>query len=1154
MRNEKFIQKAESLKAELLYETVRAKYITEIYKDGTEYKEQRIGNADNLPSVPLKKGDKICLDFGQHCVGYVSFLAGSVGNPPDNPAHIKVKFGETRMEIAESFEKYDGNISSSWLQEEYMFIDILPSEVKMPRRYAFRYMEIEVLDTSHQYQLVLDQVICTTVSSADRKRVPLLKCTDQELKIIDNVAINTLEGCMQEVFEDGPKRDRRLWMGDLRLQALTNYVTFQNNDLVKRCLYLFAGVPLENGKTGGCLYIKPKVIVDKAIHLFDYSLFFVSCLYDYYKHTRDEDTLKDLWETCWRQISLAFEDLDEKDMVKDHPEDWWWCFIDWNPKLNKQAAAQAILLFSIKQAEELAEILGRTQEKELLKEKAKKVKNAALEYLWDEKAGFFISGEDRQISWASQIWFAISGVFSQEKTRDLLVNLENKNPSIGLTTPYMHHCYVEALVKAGMLDKAKEHIKKYWGGMVNAGADCFWEVYDMDQPNLSAYGDCIINSYCHAWSCTPAYFIRKYFAEDDMEFQIKEGKNKTLESIVNINDTTGMNWVAEGKKWGKLYTPEDIQGTVQREFTIDGKLVERYTFINNRDRDYLPKKGEIGIAVPFPDNYTSAEICMEKRCHAHIWCGKSQTYIAGMRMGGFGPNLGLTLTEGRIECYSITRDTKEISNDRGTIILNPEIKSMKPGEKTVLEWELFWFQEEADFENKIIHQEKQLWIQLERGIYFSGEEIRFRIIADKENWKSKELLVRLDDRNISLEKEENQNCIIYSVSVKDNTLGEKKFQIQSGDYKTMATVLVQPEIQSLAEKRCSFIASRQQYIKKGSFLDGAFLIYDNEDSCLIYEKEYDHNGGRERVGMGVLLACWLQNNKDENVEAALERFTEYVYRELYDEDTGIVYNDIRRDNTWNRLYNYPWLAVFFMERYKLFKDQKDILNMYKILKSYYFQDGFYFYAIGIPMYESVQLLQKAGFKEEAAQLLNCYKTHGEMILKNGLHYPAHEVKYEQSIVAPAVAYLLQLYELTGDNVYLKEGKKQMEVLQLFNGHQPDFHLYENAVRHWDGFWFGKRKNYGDTFPHYWSALSGMAFLEYGKITGEKDFYNMGENSLRGVLSMFHSDGSASCAYVYPHKVNDVQCGYYDPWANDQDWGLYFYLKEGMSYDRNKENV
>ena len=62
---------------------------------------------------------------------------------------------------------------------------------------------------------------------------------------------------------------------------------------------------------------------------------------------------------------------------------------------------------------------------------------------------------------------------------------------------------------------------------------------------------------------------------------------------------------------------------------------------------------------------------------------------------------------------------------------------------------------------------------------------------------------------------------------------------------------------------------------------------------------------------------------------------------------------------------------------------------------------------------------------------------------------------------------------------------------------------------------------------------------------------MAENSLRGVLSAFHEDGSASCAYVYPYRVNQVKCAYEDPWANDQDWALYYYLKEGKNYDRSR---
>lgn len=33
----------------------------------------------------------------------------------------------------------------------------------------------------------------------------------------------------------------------------------------------------------------------------------------------------------------------------------------------------------------------------------------------------------------------------------------------------------------------------------------------VDKLGLSPYGDSVMNSACHAWSCSAAYFIRKYF-------------------------------------------------------------------------------------------------------------------------------------------------------------------------------------------------------------------------------------------------------------------------------------------------------------------------------------------------------------------------------------------------------------------------------------------------------------------------------------------------------------------------------------------------------------------------------------------------------------------------------------------------------------------
>lgn len=51
----------------------------------------------------------------------------------------------------------------------------------------------------------------------------------------------------------------------------------------------------------------------------------------------------------------------------------------------------------------------------------------------------------------------------------------------------------------------------YWGGMISHGADTFWELYNPENPAESPYGSSIVNSYCHAWSCTPTYLLRKYF-------------------------------------------------------------------------------------------------------------------------------------------------------------------------------------------------------------------------------------------------------------------------------------------------------------------------------------------------------------------------------------------------------------------------------------------------------------------------------------------------------------------------------------------------------------------------------------------------------------------------------------------------------------------
>lgn len=486
-RNERFLHIAEGLKP-----TLFEKKVTVL---------ETVGGVDYHHRT-LSKGDSLCLDFGTHLVGKVTLKFGFTGSHPDAPAWLRLKFAERECELSENAENYRGWISMGWIQQEQLHIDVLPAVLALPRRYAFRYLQIEVLDVSSKYQLKLEDAFCIATTSADESKLASYLGDPRDAHL-DAVACRTLRECMQDVFEDGPKRDRRLWLGDLRMQALANYETFQNYDLVKRCLYLFAGTTLKKGRVGACLFTEPKIEVDDTV-MFDYSLFFIPTLLDYYKATGDMETLLDLAPTCWKQLELVRAYFGEDHLVKDSNV-LGWCFVDWNLGLNKQAAAQGIYLYCLKAAMEMAQLLGMDTAGLQADYEAKR---AAAELLWDEETGFYISGEGRQISWASQVWMTLGGAI--HGTAELLYRLENAAAE-AMVTPYMYHNYVDALLAVGAKEKALEVLRAYWGGMLDLAADTFWELYNPENPNESPYGGTIVNSYCHAWSCAPAYFLRKLF-------------------------------------------------------------------------------------------------------------------------------------------------------------------------------------------------------------------------------------------------------------------------------------------------------------------------------------------------------------------------------------------------------------------------------------------------------------------------------------------------------------------------------------------------------------------------------------------------------------------------------------------------------------------
>jgi hypothetical protein len=541
--------------------------------------------------------------------------------------------------------------------------------------------------------------------------------------------------------------------------------------------------------------------------------------------------------------------------------------------------------------------------------------------------------------------------------------------------------------------------------------------------------------------------------------------------------------------------------------TVRGEFLDESFLFQNNSEEELPIWG-IGLCTPFNDNYPDAPTCVSKRCHAHIWCGGHVAYVCALRMGARAPHLGWVLTRGKIGGYSIHGRGLQTagSNTRGIIILNAEGATLQPGESLELAATMFWHQGWDDF--LTIARTIPGFVEVTADCYtlVGAEEPEIRI--SEPGAVVGEAVMEIDGERIPVHLPDGRETWLRVQRIAD--------------------------VGMRVQARAAFIAEKQIVREVEDPLHGAILSYDNDTRARFHNPKWPDQGeGREHVGMGVLLAQAGKRWNDAVFLEAAELNRHFVRKHLQDAD-GTVF-DSARDHTTQRLYNYPWVAQLHLEL-------GDLQSCLRTFQQYYARGGANFYAFPIPMLDAVNAFRSAGQFAEAEELLGLFRGHADRIVAIGTDIPAHEVNYEQTIIGPATLIPLEVYLLTHEEKYLQCAESFLPLLDAFNGRQPDHHLHDIAIRHWDGFWFGRLKLWGDTFPHYWSALTGWVFYRYWQATGQESYRQRGREILLGNLSAFRPDGSASCAYLYPDAINGNPARCWDPLANDQDWAMVFLLQ------------
>lgn len=515
-----WLQKAEASKPVLNKTTHHPVREVKIVADANAFqgfKAVEDGDINDLYSKSFKKKKEVIVDFGKHLVGNVSFKIKDIGPMQDAVLRFKVTFGEIPSDLGLPVEPYTGSLSRGWMQDFQCDVSY-DGCYTFNRRITARYMKIEAVGTSIYSDFCFDNITFEATTSAGKSKAQLASTTPQIFKDIARVSENTLKDCMQGVFEDGPKRDQRLWMGDLYLEALANTASFKEYNVTKRCLYLLAGLANpDNGLLYSNMVEYPKPHAQQTFFV-DYALSYIFTLNDYLKATGDTETARDLWPVVKNQINtILAKAIDNNHLYANTGYQYKGMmvsivFFDWAPvTLDNHAAIQGLLAHSIDCAYNIAKVIGKTDDVKAYPATAKQLRKAGYKAYWDAKKQIVVSGKERQESYTATSWAVLGDLIKSNEAQKAIRNIMQSNTAIKPGTPYANHFLVAAMLHCGMNSEAKKYVEDYWGGMVRLGADTFWEYYVPDNHLFSSYnGYTLLNSYCHAWSCTPIYFIVNY--------------------------------------------------------------------------------------------------------------------------------------------------------------------------------------------------------------------------------------------------------------------------------------------------------------------------------------------------------------------------------------------------------------------------------------------------------------------------------------------------------------------------------------------------------------------------------------------------------------------------------------------------------------------
>lgn len=452
--------------------------------------------------IHLVPGAQQLVDFGEELVGHLTVRT-------DGPMLLTLAPGESELEARDFVERTENPLRTAGL--------VSPGTWRDPRRSALRYVTVRN-----------DGAVPTTVDvGLDAFEIELavageFRSADPLLDQIYEVGRRTVLRCTHDYVEDGPKRDRLLWLGDLAAVADVFGLTVGDLRPLRRSLLLAASVQLRNGALPG-VGPHPNDLV-----LADYVPQWLLAARSYVCHSGDLDTATLLLPTIRRAVQYLLERIGPEGLVGPEEETDWWVFLDWNrrepfgapvEKCGYVVALSLMVAAGLAAAADVAGWIGRERETSAWRADAALLRERVFERAWDEDVRAVVDwvrgGErTRHVSRFTTAWAIRAGVGDPARRAamaDLLAHPAGRAEPT--TTGYGQAYNVAALFEARHPQAALALVRRYWGSMLERGATTFWESFDPDEDRateLDLYGRRYGVSRCHAWSGAIAGTLATY--------------------------------------------------------------------------------------------------------------------------------------------------------------------------------------------------------------------------------------------------------------------------------------------------------------------------------------------------------------------------------------------------------------------------------------------------------------------------------------------------------------------------------------------------------------------------------------------------------------------------------------------------------------------